>query len=155
MCEKVVVSGSLCPSGYIYDEQNQTCTLLTTTLADCSVNLNFITGLSEGSSLVTTSFLDKTTQEIKCIMQNSEAKAITNTSFEINSLPLQVGQQLYFGLSPITLTGIVYASDINGIQNATVIGGGGGISLPSTSVAVTLNLGVVQSITLFSNLSPC
>lgn len=155
MCERTVLSGNLCPNGYTYNEENQTCTLTTTTVADCFVNVSFITALSEGSSTSSTSFLSKTPSEVKCIMENSDGCSFSNTQLEVVELPLQVGQQLFFASAPSPLTGTVYLGDVNNVQQASIIGGCGGVILPTTSVAVTLNSGVVQTITPFNSLPNC
>jgi hypothetical protein len=158
MCEKTVVSAPLCPTGYTYNVNTQTCTLVETSIANCLKHFSTLTGVTRGVTRGSDNvifFLTQTPSQVKCLAEQSQWCAFSGSSLQTQSLPLQTGQQLYNNGSPYTATESFLIEDINNVQKIVVKGGCRGAIIPNTAAVVNINLGIIQTITLLTSLPNC
>lgn len=152
LCERQVVSVPLCPTGYTYNQELQQCIQITTEPADCET-FTFISGLigiTPGASTGTGNivlFGDKTTQEVKCLVEGSSACATSSRSFFVNSLPLFIGQQTYIqsrGYVPSNISDHL-------IVNYSLVGGCVGLGTSSSTQIIKIVSGIITEITQYQS----
>jgi hypothetical protein len=157
-CEKETQTANLCPTGYTYNSITKTCTLVETSPANCLVTFRTHIGVTPGTTTGIENiinFLTQSPSQLKCLVEQSKWCASSSSNLQTQGLPLQIGQQLYSNNNPYTATGSILVEDINNIQTLEVIGGCGGATLPTTTSVVTVNLGVIQTISLLTSLPNC